>query len=245
MLPPDRSFNSMDFTIRRARREDCPEMLELIRELAAFERAPAAVTVSLAHFEESGFGQQPVWWAFVACTSVQEQAAEEQVATSEEPVSVIQDPLLASIMPSAPLPAEGEVQPKLQQVVHNLDLTEPGIQLEGAILPAIPEPVKEAMPLASATVQACERVVGFALYYIRYSTWKGRRMYLEDIIVTESWRGKGVGTALMDALFGEAKVEKFHGINWQVLEWNEPAMKFYERYGVAFDREWVNVAVDL
>ncbi len=145
--------------IRPARKSDCPQMLELVKELAVYERAPDEVTVSLQHFEESGFGAQPVYWSYVA-------------------------------------------------------------EHEG-------------------------RLIGFALYYIRYSTWKGQRMYLEDIIVTESWRGKGIGTRLMEALIGEAKERDFSAIVWQVLEWNEPAIKFYERYRARFDNEWINVAIDV
>lgn len=145
--------------IRKARREDCTRMMELVRELAAYERAPDEVTVTPAHFEESGFGPNPVWWAFVA----------------EE----------------------------------------------------------------NGTIQ------GFALYYIRYSTWKGQRMYLEDIIVTEQARGLGIGKLLMEALKAEAKERGFKGIVWQVLEWNEPAINFYRKFDARFDPEWVNVALDV
>lgn len=152
---------SLANTIRPARREDCARMLELIQELAVYERAPDEVTVSLAHFEASGFGEHPVWWAFVA----------ETTAESQHPI------------------------------------------------------------------------VGFALYYIRYSTWKGQRMYLEDILVTEAWRGKGIGGLLMDALILEAKNKDFAGISWQVLAWNEPAIRFYEKYQASFDSEWVNVSL--
>jgi len=146
-------------TIRRAKVEDCPRMLELVRELALYERAPDEVTVTLEHFAESGFGANPVWWAFVA----------------EE---------------------DGMVQ-------------------------------------------------GFALYYIRYSTWKGQRMYLEDIIVTEEARGKGMGKLLMDALVIEAKGRGFTGIVWQVLEWNEPAFNSYRKFDAKFDPEWVNAVLDI
>lgn len=146
-------------TVRKANSKDCPRMLELVHELALYERAPHEVTVSLDHFIESGFGANPVWWAFVA---------EEE-----------------------------------------------------------------------GTVKA------FALYYIRYSTWKGRKMYLEDIIVTESGRGRGIGALLMDALIIEAKEKGFQGITWQVLNWNEPAINFYKKYNVRFDDEWVNGMLDL
>jgi len=149
----------MEFTIRKAVREDCPRLMELVHELAMYERAPEEVTVELSHFTESGFGPHPVWWAFVA----------------EE---------------------------------------------EG-------------------------RIEGFALYYIRYSTWKGQRMYLEDLIVTEKMRGRGLGKLLFDRLIEEAKEKKFTGMVWQVLDWNEPAINFYKKYNARFDGGWVNCAIDL
>jgi len=144
--------------IRPAVTEDCPRLMELVQELAVYEREPDAVTVSLAHFEESGFGANPVWWAIVA-------------------------------------------------------------ELDGVI-------------------------VGFALYYIRYSTWKGQRMYLEDLIVTEEHRGKGIGKLLLDELMVIANQKGFSGMMWQVLDWNEPAIKFYEKYKARFDAGWLNVNVD-
>lgn len=83
----------------------------------------------------------------------------------------------------------------------------------------------------------------FALYYIRYSTWKGCRMYLEDILVTENARGKGIGTQLMDRLIQEAKEKKLKGIVWQVLDWNEKAIQFYQKYHASFDSEWINCSL--
>jgi len=150
--------------IRRAEKKDCARLLALVHELAVYEKAPDEVTVSLQHFEESGFGKQPVWWAFVA---------------------------------ASPNPSEG----------------------------------------------GGDIIYGFALYYIRYSTWKGQRMYLEDLLVTEKMRCKGIGTLLFDRLLEEAKEKNFQGIVWQVLEWNEPAIKFYKKYKTQFDGEWVNCSV--
>jgi GNAT superfamily N-acetyltransferase len=144
---------------RRAERKDCKRIMELVHELAVYEKAPDEVTVTLEHFEESGFGLNPVWWAFVA---------------------------------------------------EDKDI-----------------------------------IIGFALYYVRYSTWKGQRMYLEDLLVTESMRGKKVGAMLFDQLIAEAKEKKFTGIAWQVLEWNEPAINFYKKLNASFDGEWVNCAMNL
>ncbi len=165
----------MEIIIRKATKEDCPRMMELINELAVYEKAPEQVTVNFNHFEESGFGENPVWWAFVA-----------------------EAPLQSSPYP----PPLGEI--------------------EGA-----------------------GEVVGFALYYVRYSTWKGQRMYLEDLLVTEKMRGKGLGKLLFDKLIEEAKEKNYSGIMWQVLDWNEPAINFYKKLpGVNFDGEWVNCSIN-
>jgi GNAT superfamily N-acetyltransferase len=144
----------MQINLRVAVKEDCPRLLELVHELALFEKAPEEVTVTLKEFEEAGFGERPVWKTFIA-------------------------------------------------------------EVNGVI-------------------------VGFALYYIRYSTWKGCRMYLEDLIVTEDWRGKGVGKLLFDRLIIEAREMGFNGMSWQVLDWNEPAIKFYKKYEAALDGSWIN-----
>lgn len=144
-----------------------------MKELAEYERAPNEVTVTLEHFEESGFGKDPVWWAFVATIHHTEA--------------------------DSPSPLERE--------------------LEGEV------------------------ILGFALYYIRYSTWKGQAMYLEDILVTQSARGKGIGKLLMDRLIEEAKEKGLKRIVWQVLEWNEPAINFYKKYNASLDPEWVNCSI--
>ena len=70
-------------------------------------------------------------------------------------------------------------------------------------------------------------------------------MYLEDILVTESSRGKGIGKLLMDQLIVEAKEKGFNRIIWQVLEWNEPAINFYKKYNAGFDPEWVNCSINI
>ena len=149
--------------LRRAVKEDCTRLLELVQELAVYEKAPQEVTVTLAHFEESGFGKNPVWWAYVATTTTE----------------------------------KGE-----------------------------------------------EYIVGMSLYYIRYSTWKGQSLYLEDLIVTESMRGKGIGKLLFEVMIEECKLKGFKRMCWQVLDWNEPAINFYKKYNATFDGEWLNGAID-
>ncbi len=84
------------------------------------------------------------------------------------------------------------------------------------------------------------KIVGMALYYYKYSTWKGKCLFLEDIIVTESERKNGFGKLLFDAVVQVAKKDKVKRMEWQVLEWNEPAIKFYKKTKTVFDEEWVN-----
>jgi len=133
--------------------------MELVRQLAVYERATQEVIATQEHFEQSGFGDAPVWWAFVA-------------------------------------------------------------EVNGT-------------------------VEGFALYYVRYSTWKGQRMYLEDFLVSEPFRGQGLGKLLFDRCLREARERKFSGMVWQVLDWNEPAIRFYRKYdGVTIDGGWLNCAIN-
>jgi GNAT superfamily N-acetyltransferase len=149
----------MSIIIRRAIKDDCPRMMELIHELAVYEREPDAVTVTFDHFVESGFGENPVWFAYVA-------------------------------------------------------------EVDG-------------------------NVEGFALWYIRYSTWKGQRLYLEDFLVSEKMRGKGIGKLLFDKLLEEAQSKQYSGMAWQVLDWNEPAINFYRKYDkVNIDSGWLNCMIN-
>jgi GNAT superfamily N-acetyltransferase len=87
-------------------------------------------------------------------------------------------------------------------------------------------------------------VVGMALYYFRYSTWKGKRLYLEDLIVSEKMRGRGLGEKLLEATIEQARKTNCTGLMWQVLDWNEPAINFYKKFGARFDEEWLNVHID-
>lgn len=84
------------------------------------------------------------------------------------------------------------------------------------------------------------QVVGFALYYFGYSTWKGKTLYLEDFVVKESHRGYGIGAILFERLIREANQQKAHRMDWQVLEWNAPAINFYKKYNAHLDPEWIN-----
>jgi GNAT superfamily N-acetyltransferase len=89
-----------------------------------------------------------------------------------------------------------------------------------------------------------DRIVGISIFYWRYSTWKGKRLYLEDIVVTESERGKGTGKLLFDRTMQHTLDENGTGMMWQVLEWNEPAINFYKKYGAKLDDEWTNCTLE-
>jgi GNAT superfamily N-acetyltransferase len=146
----------MSINIRTAKKEDCARLLELVNELAIYERAPQEVTVTLEEFIDAGFGENKVWDAFVA--------------------------------------------------------EENGF------------------------------IAGFAIYYTRYSTWKGRRLYLEDFIVTEAYRGRGLGKLLFEAVIKDAAQKNFNGMTWQVLDWNQPAINFYNKYDAQLEPGWLNAS---
>jgi L-amino acid N-acyltransferase YncA len=85
-----------------------------------------------------------------------------------------------------------------------------------------------------------ENIVGMALYYFKYSTWKGKGLFLEDIIITEKERKKGFGKLLFDEVIKVAREQKVRRMEWQVLEWNAPAIAFYKKYNAEFDSVWLN-----
>ncbi|HEX8425915.1 GNAT family N-acetyltransferase [Hymenobacter sp.] len=88
--------------------------------------------------------------------------------------------------------------------------------------------------------QSDGKIVGISLYYTAYSTWKGRMLFLEDLVVTEEMRGTGIGKQLFDAVVAEARHTGANRMKWQVLDWNEPAIGFYKRIGANLDPEWLN-----
>ena len=88
--------------------------------------------------------------------------------------------------------------------------------------------------------EAKDRVVGISLYYPRYSTWKGRCYYLEDLYVEPAYRGVGIGLALIEATANEARKAGAGRLDWQVIDWNDPAVKFYKQLGAAVEKEWWN-----
>jgi GNAT superfamily N-acetyltransferase len=140
--------------IRTGTKQDLPRVLELIKELAEYERASHEVINTVELMEQDGYGASPIYGLFVAET--------ERV------------------------------------------------------------------------------IVGISIYYWRYSTWKGKRLYLEDIVVTEKERGQGIGKLLFERTMQHALDEHCSGMMWQVLEWNEPAINFYKKYGARLDGEWIN-----
>ncbi len=142
----------MNFTIRNAIKQDMPQVLNLIHELAVFEKEDDAVEVTVSDLEQDGFGENPAFHCFVA-----------------------------------------EVNNKIE---------------------------------------------GMALVYFRYSTWKGKALHLEDLIVSEAMRGSGIGTKLLDEVVKYGHSLGVKRINWEVLDWNKPAIVFYEKNGANVMRDW-------
>jgi GNAT superfamily N-acetyltransferase len=143
----------MNIIIRKGEKKDIPQVLELVKELAVYERAPQEVITTVEQMERDGFGENPAYRFLVA--------------------------------------------------------------------------------------EAEEKITGIALYYTAYSTWKGKYIYLDDLIVTEKLRRSGTGKLLFDALLKEAKREGANQLRWHVLEWNTPAIEFYKKYNSGLDPEWI------
>lgn len=160
--------------VRKAIKADMPEVLNLIKELALFEKEPTAVEISVETLETEGFGDNPLFQCFVA--------------TSEE-------------------------------VIENDTRT-------------------------SGSAEATHHIVGAAIVYYRFSTWKGRTLHLEDLIVTESMRGKGFGEGLYAEVMNFAHSQGLKRVAWDVLDWNTGAIKFYERSGANIMAEWRVVHMD-
>ncbi|MBP9847826.1 MAG: GNAT family N-acetyltransferase [Flavobacterium sp.] len=144
--------------IRKALKKDMPCVLELIQELAIFEKEPDAVVVTVDDLVRDGFSEQPLFQCFVA-----------------------------------------EVE---------------------------------------------NEIIGMALFYYRYSTWKGKTIHLEDLIVKESKRGTGAGFALYKEIIQQGKAENVRRIEWNVLDWNTPAIDFYEKSGAKVLGDWRVVHMD-
>lgn len=91
-----------------------------------------------------------------------------------------------------------------------------------------------------------DEVIGFALFFQKYSTWKGKSIFLEDLCVTESYRRKGIGQLLFDKVLAIAQERKMKRLDWQVLDWNTPAIEFYKKYQAELDATWINgrIAID-
>jgi GNAT superfamily N-acetyltransferase len=90
-----------------------------------------------------------------------------------------------------------------------------------------------------------QKIVAIAFYYVRYSTWKGRCLYLEDIVVSENFRGKGIGQLLFAEMISFGKASNFKLLTWQVLDWNTTAIDFYKKFNAEFDNGWVNGRIQL
>ena len=145
-------LKKINMKIRKGCKEDMPAVLELIQELATFEKEPEAVVVTIADLERDGFGESPLFYTFVA---------EEN-----------------------------------------------------------------------------KQILGVALYYYRYSTWKGKTIHLEDLIVKEKMRGSGLGFALYSEIIAQGKKDGVRRIEWAVLDWNLPAIEFYKKSGARVLEDW-------
>ena len=84
------------------------------------------------------------------------------------------------------------------------------------------------------------QIVGMALYYMAYSTWKGKMLYLDDFVVNEKYRRFGIGRLLFEAFLAEARLQGCRLVKWQVLDWNTPALNFYEKYQAVIEKNWWN-----
>lgn len=144
--------------VREAIKNDMPQVLDLIKELAVFEKEPDAVEISVADLEREGFGDTPLFTCFVA--------------------------------------------------------------------------------------QIDDKIVGAALVYYRFSTWKGRTLHLEDLIVKEAHRGQGIGEALYRRVMWFAHDRGLKRVAWDVLSWNQGAIRFYERSGATIVKDWRVVHMD-
>ena len=151
----------MRIRIRKGEKKDLTRVLELIRELADYEKSPDAVTNTLEMLEEDGFGKNALFRFFVA-----------------------------------------EVE--------------------------------------NESAGGGNTIAGMALFYPKYSTWKGRGIYLDDIVVSEKYRRLGIGKMLFDEVVNTGKRENAKLIWWQVLDWNTPAINFYKKYNSSFDTEWLD-----
>jgi GNAT superfamily N-acetyltransferase len=147
----------MQTRIRKGTPQDIPQVLNLIKELALFEKAPEQVITNVEQMISDGFGENPCYKLLVA-----------------------------------------EVENKIE---------------------------------------------GIAVYFIKYSTWKGKGIYLDDIVVSENMRGKGIGKKLFDEVIKECELHQCKQLHWQVLDWNEPAINFYKKYNAEFDAGWINCKI--
>lgn len=144
--------------IRRGQESDVPAILELVKELAKYEKALDQVNNTVKMMKQDGFGKNPIYGVLVAVAE--------------------------------------------------------------------------------------EKIIGTSIYYYRYSTWKGKLLYLEDLIVTQSKRGMGIGKLLFEKTLEISKQNKCTGVMWQVLDWNDPAINFYKKYNTLFEKEWINCHID-
>lgn len=135
--------------------------------------------------------------------------------------------------------------PNIHALVHELAVFEKSPESHTATIQEYEQDFKEGIFEAQVAVDMDApteggKIVGMIFYYMAYSTWRGRMLYLEDFVVTESYRQYGVGQLLFDKFIEVAREKDCFLVKWQVLDWNEPAIRFYQKNNATIEKEWYN-----
>lgn len=138
-----------------------------------------------------------------------------------------------------------EDMPKVLHLIHELAVYEKSPESVSLSLEELTEAGMGEHPMYHCRVAEYQnQVVGFCLFYMGFSTWKGKMVYLDDLFVLESYRKMGIGHLLFEAVRNFAQVQNANLMRWMVLEWNEPALSFYRKKKAAMDTEWIQCQLE-